>query len=233
MKIIGLVPVKNGEEYIRKWFHQNQNLVDGFIVFNDNSTDNTKSILNTIPNVLSIVDSQKNDGIFNDAYNRNILLNEARKFNPDYIFWIDIDEVWVDMKDIRTFLENDLPTQLYIPLIHLYNSEQTYIQTYPKSHYGIQWKCRIVKFSEYYNFKFSEKTPLHFKLSPSESPMMFYPMLAKHYGIIDDVKRDFKYHFYKKNDLNNSQSYSHIISNSHKIGNIDNIIKYIQSLNII
>lgn len=231
MKIIGLIPIRNGEVYINRWFYKNQNLVDGFIILDDNSTDDTLLSIKSIPNILEIIKSEKTDGFFNDAYNRNILLNSAKKYNPDYIFWIDVDEEWVDFLNIRKILEQNNLINLYLPLIHMYDDETKYIKTYPNSHNGIQWKCRIVKFSEYEQFYFSENNELHFSLNPNKIYIKFYPMLIKHYGHFTEEMRIRKFEFYSKNDRKKLQNYHHIVYKNHKFGNTDDIVDWIKSLN--
>jgi hypothetical protein len=229
MKIIGLVPVKNGEKFIDR-FLKNSNIVDGFIILDDNSTDDTLNCINKLPNIIEVIKKNKTNDGFNDAYNRNLLLNIAKKHNPDYVFWIDIDEVWVDFLNIRETLLKYRPIQLYLPTIHLYNTDNSYIKTYPNSHFGVQWKCRIVKFSEYTDFSFSINTRLHFSLNPKEDYIKFYPMMIKHYGHFTEELREFKFNFYLKNDIQKLQSYNHLISKNHKFGSVEDIENQIKKL---
>ncbi len=103
MRILGLTPIKNGEFFLENVFKNNLELVDNFIILDDNSTDNTVNILSNYDKILKIIPSKSPDIYFNDAYNRNKLLMEAEKYNPDYIFWIDVDEKWVDFHSIRVY----------------------------------------------------------------------------------------------------------------------------------
>jgi hypothetical protein len=230
MKLIALVPVKNGEIFIRNWFHLNKDLVDGFVIFDDGSTDNTESLLNIIPNILEVVKSDKSDELFDDAYNRNMLLESAKKYNPDYIFWIDIDEVWKDLANIRDFLIKNNPIHLYLPLVHLYDDENQYVKSYPNSHLGVQWKCRIVKFSEYNDFQFPTQNKLHFSLSRDKQYVKFYPMFIRHHGHFTEEMRLSKFEFYLKNDMKKLQSYTHLISENHKFGLVSEIENEIKNL---
>jgi hypothetical protein len=230
MYILGLVPVKNGELFIER-FLQNSSIVDGFIILDDNSTDNTIESIYKLPNIVEVVKVDSVNEYFNDAYNRNHLLKLAEKYNPDYVFWLDIDEVWIDLSDIRNVLLNYKPSQLYLPRINLYDNDDTYITSYPNSHFGLQWKCRIVKFSEYYNFKFSTDVKLHFQLNPIKDYLKFYPLLIKHYGIFTDEMQRFKFEFYQKNDTEKLQSYEHLVSKKHKFGSVKDVEFELKQLN--
>ena len=233
MRILGLTPIKNGEFFLENVFKNNLELVDNFIILDDNSTDNTVNILSNYDKILKIIPSKSPDIYFNDAYNRNKLLMEAEKYNPDYIFWIDVDEKWVDFHSIRDYLIKNIPTQLFLPKIHLYDTPNQYIKSYPNSHYGIQWKCRIVKFSQYKEYIFNESIRLHFTLNPNKSDIKFYPLLIQHYGLFNETIRNEKYEFYKINDIDKIQNYFHLIDETHKIGNTSDVYEFIKSTNFI
>jgi glycosyltransferase involved in cell wall biosynthesis len=79
-------------------------LVDGIIIFDDNSNDNSMQIAKNHSKVISIIHNftwQQNREE-EETIHRQALLNKAKKYNPVWLFYMDCDERFEG--DIREFL---------------------------------------------------------------------------------------------------------------------------------
>ncbi len=93
-KVQANVMVKNEELLLKNilpiW---SQYPIDKFIFYNDNSTDNTKDIINEILGSRAIILENKEQKIFNESHNRSMMLEYSREDNSDFVISIDSDEL--------------------------------------------------------------------------------------------------------------------------------------------
>lgn len=92
-KIIVMYRVKNEERWIEQSIKSIYDFCDEIVVFDDNSTDNTKKICTGFDKVVDI--HTKTDSSFDEARDRNLLLNLALKRNPDLLLSLDGDEIFL------------------------------------------------------------------------------------------------------------------------------------------
>lgn len=96
-KITGITRVRNEEVIIKDVLDHVSGLVDDIYVYDDCSTDRTPEICEQHPAVKKVIRGKKwvtTPRERNEAEGslRNIVLNEARKDNPDWIYYFDADE---------------------------------------------------------------------------------------------------------------------------------------------
>lgn len=94
MKIWSFTTVKDEEDIIESFVRYNMNILDGMVISDNNSSDNTLKILKKLKeegyNIDIIIDENK---WFDQIKRRNELLAyTVEKYQPDYIFPIDADE---------------------------------------------------------------------------------------------------------------------------------------------
>ena len=94
MKLWSFTTVKNEEDIIESFVRYNMNILDGMVISDNSSTDNTLTILKKLKqegyNIDIIEDKNKT---FDQVKRRNELLNYTyKKYNPDFIFPLDADE---------------------------------------------------------------------------------------------------------------------------------------------
>ncbi len=94
MKIWGFTTVRDEADIIESFVRYNMNILDGIVISDNCSRDDTLSILKKLQkegyNIDILID---NDSAFEQTAKRNELLNYTiKKYKPDYIFPIDADE---------------------------------------------------------------------------------------------------------------------------------------------
>jgi len=89
-KLFACYRVKNCAEDLRRSLAKTAEVVDGIVVWDDNSTDNTSEVAASFEKVVKIIQS---DLPFNEKRDRNAVIGMAKEFEPDWIIVIDGDEV--------------------------------------------------------------------------------------------------------------------------------------------
>ena len=98
MKIIGITRVRNESHIIGDTLEHVSKLVDGIIVMDDCSTDNTFNICHNCNSVIRIYknkniwETDPNKRTILEGKHRQMLYNWALEFNPDWIYYFDADE---------------------------------------------------------------------------------------------------------------------------------------------
>lgn len=100
LKIVATILAKNEEDVIGKNIeHHIEHGVSQFIITDNNSSDNTKSIAGKYPEVVEIID-EKNDTHHQSKWVTR-MAQIACKLNPDWIIHLDADELWGGLQGLR------------------------------------------------------------------------------------------------------------------------------------
>ncbi|MBR3320097.1 glycosyltransferase family 2 protein [Candidatus Saccharibacteria bacterium] len=109
-KIIGMIRIKNESLILDDTLNNLERIVDGFILLDDNSSDDSVEIAKHHSKCLAIIRHKKTvegDRSMEESIHRQLLLDEARKYNPDWLFYQDADERIEDTEAFREYmLEN-------------------------------------------------------------------------------------------------------------------------------
>tara|TARA_R110000737_G_scaffold89816_1_gene122268 strand:+ start:211 stop:960 length:750 start_codon:yes stop_codon:yes gene_type:complete len=99
--IIGLTKVRNEEEIITATLDNWAEHCDAIHVYDDASTDDTVALCRKHPAVVEVVTSDclDPDRLRAEWYNRNLILQSALRFNPDWVCYFDADEWLYDFDD--------------------------------------------------------------------------------------------------------------------------------------
>ena len=92
-KIVVMYRVKNEERWIEQSIKSVYDFCDEIVIFDDNSTDNTKKICTQFDKVVEI--HSKTDSTFDEARDRNFLLDMGLKRKPDVLLSLDGDEIFL------------------------------------------------------------------------------------------------------------------------------------------
>uniref|UniRef100_A0A6C0I9A4 Glycosyltransferase 2-like domain-containing protein n=1 Tax=viral metagenome TaxID=1070528 RepID=A0A6C0I9A4_9ZZZZ len=234
--IILLTQCYNEEKNIKEFLENVSTFVDGIIVLDDGSTDNSWNLLNHEKILLKFKKKRSN---FNDLENRNLLLHLLQEnfikkgFDIQWIIWLDFDERIYGTVEYQLSLRNKLLSsngvkQFYLFMVHMWDNEN-YNSTYPGSYKGIQNHLRIIRNDPTLKYKIQSNQKLHFKLTfYTNEPEHPFPMLVKHLGRNSPELRLSKYNLYTKiYDLDHDQKeYNHFI-NEPKLTNFESVVDII------
>ncbi len=233
--IILITQCFNEKKYINDFFENTQKFVDGYIVLDDESTDNSWELLKSDKLLLK---AMKKRTTFNDLENRNLLLNLfenvfiKNNIIVDWFIWLDFDERINENENIIKYLRNILlsksfkPNILNIPFVHMWN-EIEYNGEYPSSKDGIQNHIRIIRnVKEKMPYIIKNEKNLHFQLNPYEDKIEIFPLLIKHLGRNNEELRKNKYKLYTESydkNLESQKNYDHFLNDNIKLFKYNNV----------
>jgi len=94
-RLLCLLPVRNGGRHLAEYFENVRQFAYGIVALDDGSTDQTADLLQSESLVLEVLFNPRRESYegWNDSENRQRLLNASWKFKPDWVLWLDADEV--------------------------------------------------------------------------------------------------------------------------------------------
>lgn len=90
MKLIAVLRIKNEIDIIDEALNRLSEVADEIIVLDNGSTDGTEKVYANYPKVVEVL--KTND--FNEGRDKIMLLESAKKRNPDWIMFLDADEIF-------------------------------------------------------------------------------------------------------------------------------------------
>lgn len=109
--IVCLLPVRNGSDHLDRWLDGVARFADAVIALDDGSTDDTRARLDASPLVAKVLTNPPRPTFhgWNDAENRQRLLDAAAELRPAWVVQLDADEeISVDdAAALRTFVLDD------------------------------------------------------------------------------------------------------------------------------
>jgi hypothetical protein len=226
--IVLLTQSYNEENNACEFIENVSSFVDGIIVLDDNSTDNTWNLLKSDKLLLK---AKKDRITFNDLQNRNLLLNILENvfirnnINVSWFIWLDFDErIDTNIRFIqylrKILLNGNNALNIYnVPLIHMWD-HINYNRDYPYTYNGVQYHTRLIKnIIKKLPYSINNKNKLHFNLAPYDDNIEkttdsvldlknntirlpyegnYFPLLIKHIGRQTESLRRYKYDLYTK-----------------------------------
>jgi glycosyltransferase involved in cell wall biosynthesis len=144
--IIGLIRERNESLLLKDTLDHLSQFVDGIVVFDDDSTDDSVDIALRHPAVLRVIKNKKwnsKNRAWEETANRRKLHNTAKKYTPKWFFYADADERFEG--DIKQFLKNSCPDDVNAIRISLLDA---YITNDDKKPFGKDEK--LYNFRKYY-----------------------------------------------------------------------------------
>ena len=191
-KLVCMLRVKDGMLFARDWLKKTEALVDEIVVVDNGSTDGTLELLRDSPKVVSIDETVG----FDEGRDKILVYNRAREQNPDWILWIDIDEIFEDRLD-RNVLDRLMASERYsrywFRRFHLHEREDRFEAGLSKM-FEIAWPDRVMWRNQ--DSGYFEYQKIHCNLIKGitgKSAITSYRI--KHYGSLN------KEYLHKKTDL--------------------------------
>jgi glycosyltransferase involved in cell wall biosynthesis len=211
-KLVCLLPVRNGEEDLPGYFESVARFADVIVALDDGSTDGTREMLERHPLVARVLESPRRDTYagWDDAENRNRLLEAAAELEPEWIISLDADERIPadDAAALREFIEHDaLPGCAY--LFEIFRMWQD-LDHYETAGF---WVCRLFAFEPGQRFPDQR---LHFVPVPTDIPRsrwLYTTVRIQHLGAVTGEHRRARFEKYRQADPNDDyhQSYKDLL----------------------
>lgn len=121
-KLVAMLRVKDGILFINEWLENISRLVDEIVAVDNGSTDGTYEILKFCPKVVEITQTSG----FHEGRDKVILYEMARKRNPDWCLWLDVDEIFekaLTKEKIEKLTSNNKVNRYFFRRFHLVDKE--------------------------------------------------------------------------------------------------------------
>jgi glycosyltransferase involved in cell wall biosynthesis len=210
MKVLCLLPVRNGGEDLPVYFRSAEEFADGIVALDDGSTDDTRSRLEAEPLVKVILSNPRRESYigWDDSLNRRRLLTAAALYRPDWVFWLDADEA-VESSDaaaLRPFLQNEaaLRTPFAVQVHRMIGGMTHYDRA------GL-WVTRFYSYTPPITLPDNK---LHFDLAPLEyEPRVKTSIRILHRASLTEARRQARYNKYLECDPENrwQSSYRNLV----------------------
>ena len=212
MKIVAMMRIKNEEEFIERCIKSALQICDEVVLFDDHSTDRTRELAEAFPQVVFIPSHFTELSETND---KNFLLQETLKRNPDWVLCMDGDEELSGKaaKSIMSAIsvvdrEHPAFTVILLQVLYLWNDYRT-IRV--DGVYGNFWVPRVFTtwdqdLSNLFFLYLANKPGFHCGSIPSQNYKRIDTRVGGplyHYGYLYPEQRRRKLNFYTKNDPGN------------------------------
>ena len=220
-KIIAMMRIKNEEEWLLRTLEMASQLVDGFVVLDDGSTDRTPDICRAYPKVIRY--EYQDEPIKDEARDKDRLLQWALEEEPDWILALDGDEVFEDAAPeiIRAELAQASAnvTKFAFNFLYMWDRHDLYRIDGRYSNLrhprlfrvsGLNIDPHMLSFARTRN-----GANFHCGNVPCNLPghLMYMDVNIKHYGYFDRGQRERKLEFYRRLDPANWEAgnYDHLV----------------------
>jgi hypothetical protein len=195
--IICLLQVRNEADIINETLAYLDELVDGIILLDDDSTDNTYEL--AVSSKLLCKGKKEAKAKFDDLANRNLLLEMASFYKSDWLLFLDADErLHKQYNKLREIIKNTKADVLEFKCVHVWNDPQKYRVDIPEGVDGIMSRPRMFRHKGWMQIYANRE--IYFPAVPFFKNMASVPIVIVHYGLMNVTVRERKYELYKKQD---------------------------------
>lgn len=198
MKLVGFAQCYNelSRGNLRRCLDSMSKYCDAICVYDDGSSDGSTDVIASYSNV-HLIRGQRND-FTNELYHKEALLKLTLDLNPDWIFWMDFDEVIEKRGEdgaLRDFAATAVADGYTFHEVNLWRSERYYRLD---NQYNSGLFCRLWRNNGYLSY--APTFGLHHRQYPDGlRSIKDCDIQVIHYGFASDKNIIDKYHTYKAN----------------------------------
>lgn len=223
-KVVSITQVYNEleKDNLARFFKYLKPAVDEIVIYDDCSTDG--SFEYSLEQTKHVIRGVKND-FSNEIEHRNILIQKALELKPDFILWIDADEVLSNnakgiIQELCKRCENDGYDGIECHQINFWRSHSW---KRVDSQFNDGWFTRIWKAYDNLSLE-SDKKGLHQKLFPDQISNTYKQneLFYLHYGFSSEKNLAFKYLTYKNHGQDGYEALERLIDETYlKLEKVD------------
>jgi len=209
MKICAMLQIRDCGKKILFLLMAISRFVDDIVVLDHASKDDTHRIVKLCPKVREVLRENEPNWALVEMKNKQRLLEHSLLYKPDWLFWIDSDELPSSplIEGVRSLPEKHPSVSLFgFPEVNLWNDEYHYRTDegwYPA------WTYRLIKVNG--GLKFSQKrgvgprNPMIPEGKTHREPLLVNNMPILHYGYMTEQQRQDKFKLYMSLDDNKDE----------------------------
>jgi phosphatidyl-myo-inositol dimannoside synthase len=205
-RIIAILRIKNEIAIIDECLSRLSELVDEILVVDNDSSDGTQNIYLNYPKVKEVIRTED----FNEGRDKIILLEQAKKRNPDWIIFLDADEIFeknFTRKELEKYMTSGYD-RISFRLCHFWLDRKR-CRFFDKKYflYSLQpLRCMWKNKEEVY---FLDQVIHNGDVMGDFKKVYFSPYRLKHFSLIDRDKMLEKINLYKSIDKS-PRNYDHM-----------------------
>ncbi|MDO9399731.1 MAG: glycosyltransferase [bacterium] len=183
---------------LKRFFEYTKQIVDAIVIYDDGSTDGSYEY--ALKHTKYVIRNSQNN--FEDEGNhKNIMLEKALKMNPNFILWLDADEILTinAEEQLQKICQQCIDKNMDGISLHEINLWRSKTWHRIDSLYNEGWFVRLWRVTPYLNFGKTE-LGLHKRLYPHSIKKIIknYEIEIIHYGFASKKSLAYKYLIYKK-----------------------------------
>jgi len=206
MKLIAILRIKDEILNIERCLTRLTELVDEIVILDNGSTDGTLDVYPKFPKVIEILHTIG----FDEGRDKIMLLDAAKKRNPDWILWTDGDEVFESSLN-RNILNKYMQSKYNRVMFRMCNfwlSEELYRIDGKYFQYTLHPQRSMWRNAE--SAYFQNRHIHNGDIAGVPKPYYISPYRLKHFGYVNEEKMRKKYNLYKDVDAGGSRTYEHL-----------------------
>lgn len=212
-KMVAMLRVKNAIDTIDECLTSLSSYVDEIVIVDNGSTDGTQECYTNYSKIVTIGHTEG----FDEGRDKRLLLEMAKKRSPDWLFWLDADEVLekrMTRELVERIMNQDEYTSIWFKQYHFWRS---------CTHYRIdgRWKPSYQRCMwKYQESQYFRKDRIHNGLIQGLTGRPLYSNIRlKHYGHVKRSDTMAKYVLYRTidnpyKDCYTGRDYKHMIDES-------------------
>ena len=220
-KLVAGYRVKNVGKWFERVLTKMETIADEIVIFNDHSTDNTIEIAKKHPKVTFIHENEFPEGNFNEARDREKLLQLCKSLNPDWIIITDGDEE-LEAKFDRVAAEklmNPIKPNTFAYVFRYITHWDSVEMQRTDGIFGQMINTRMFRNLPNQHIISSHPQGFHCNSIPMipDECLALSPLRIRHYGYVDLEDRIRKYEWYQKMDkakdkkMIGAENYDHLV----------------------